>query len=145
MYRKCNMKKARECIAQGIAFYAEEGRFSMAAKYQKELAEMLEEEEDIGGTMEAYQSAADFYEGEGSVSSANQCLLKVAHYAALHEDYVKSIDIYDQVAASSLDNKLLKYGVKEYFLKATICHLASGVRPRHPKGPPSHLGSSRTL
>jgi len=125
-YKKSNTKKAQECLSRGIAFYTEEGRFSMAAKYQKEIAEMCEEDEDIPGAMDAYQTAADYYEGEGSVSSANQCLLKVAHYAALNEDYTRAVDIYDQVATASLDNKLLKYGVKEYFLKATICQLATG-------------------
>lgn len=99
----------------------------MAAKYQKEVAEMCEQDEDIAGAMDAYQIAAEYYEGEGAVSSGNQCLLKVAHFAALEKDYHRAIEIFEQVAAASLDNKLLKYGVKEYFLKATICYLATGV------------------
>jgi len=28
-----------------------------------------------------------------------------------------------QVATSSLDNSLLKYGAKEYFFRAALCHL----------------------
>merc|ERR1711862_434189 len=75
---------------------------------------------------DAYQTAAEYYEGESAVSSANQCLLKVAHHAALEEDYDRAVEIYEKVASSSLDNKLLKYGVKEHFLKAAICHLATG-------------------
>jgi len=125
-YKKTNTQKARECMLGGIRFYTEEGRFSMAAKYQKEVAEMCEADEDISGAMEAYQTAAEYYEGEGAVSSGNQCLLKVAHFAALQEDYDKAIQIFDQVAETSLENKLLKYGVKEYFFKATVCHLATG-------------------
>lgn len=124
--KKTNITKARECLLKGIDFYTEEGRFSMAAKYQKEIAEMCESDEDIASAMEAYETAAEYYEGEGAVSSANQCLLKVAHHAAIQEDYEKAIEIFDKVAAASLENKLLKYGVKEYFLKATICHLATG-------------------
>lgn len=126
VYKKCNIEKAKECLQKGVNFYTEEGRFSMAAKYQKEIAEMCEEAEDISGAMDAYETAAEYYEGESAVSSSNQCYLKVAHYAALNEDYDRAIEIYERVAASALDNKLLKYGVKEYFLKGTICHLATG-------------------
>merc|ERR1712232_1251193 len=126
VYKKTNMQKARECLSKGIEFYTEEGRFSMAAKYQKEVAEMCEEANDISAAMDAYQTAAEYYEGESAVSSANQCLLKVAHHAALEEDYDRAVEIYEKVASSSLDNKLLKYGVKEHFLKAAICHLATG-------------------
>src|SRR3990167_2546273 len=127
-YRKTNIDQAKDCIARAIDYYTEEGRFSMAAKYQKEIAEMYEEENQTEKAMEAYETAAEYYEGEGAVSSANQCILKVAHFAALAENYAKAIDIFDKVAKNALGNKLLKYGVKEYFLKATICHLALGVR-----------------
>jgi len=125
-FKKVDTQKARECLAKGIGYYTEEGRFAMAAKYQKQIAEMCEEDNDIEAAVEAYQTSADYYEGEGSVSSANQCKLKVAHYASLSEDYAKAIEIYEQIAEASLENKLLKYGVKEYFFKAVICHLAAG-------------------
>lgn len=61
--------------------------------------------------------------GEESNSSANKCLLKVAQYAAQLENYQKAIQIYEQVASSSLDNSLLKYSAKEYFFRAALCHL----------------------
>lgn len=32
---------------------------------------------------------------------------------------------FEKVAASSLDNQLMKYSVKEYFMKAGICSLAN--------------------
>lgn len=46
--------------------------------------------------MEAYQTAADYYAGEESHSSANQCLLKVATFATTTKDYKKAIEIYEQ-------------------------------------------------
>ena len=33
---------------------------------------------------------------------------------------------YERIAKSSINNNLMKYSVKEYLLKAGICHLASG-------------------
>ena len=54
--------------------------------------------------------------------------LKVADLAALESDYYKAIENYEKVAKASVNNGLMKWSVKDYFLKAGICHLASGVR-----------------
>lgn len=59
-------------------------------------------------------------------SLANKLWLKVADISALEGDYYKSIENYERVAEQSINNNLMKYSVKEYLLKAGICHLASG-------------------
>lgn len=59
-------------------------------------------------------------------SLANKLWLKVADVAALEGDYYKAIENYEKVAEQSINNNLMRYSVKEYFLKAGICHLASG-------------------
>ena len=64
----------------------------------------------------------------GGVSRlANKLYLKVADLAALEGDYYKAIQQYEKVARSSINNNLMKWSVKEYLLKAGICHLATGV------------------
>lgn len=57
---------------------------------------------------------------------ANKLWLKVADVASLEGDYYKGIENYEKVAAASINNNLMKYSVKDYFLRAGICHLASG-------------------
>lgn len=57
---------------------------------------------------------------------ANKLWLKVADVAGLDGDYYKAIENYEKVAEQSINNNLMKYSVKEYFLKGGICHLASG-------------------
>lgn len=59
-------------------------------------------------------------------SLANKLWLKVADVAALEGDYYKAIENYEKVAAQSINNNLMRYSVKDYFLKAGICHLATG-------------------
>merc|ERR1712100_136507 len=86
--------------------YVAEGRFSIAAKHQKDIAEI--------------------YEGENASSSANQCLLKVALFSAQLEKYARAIEIYEQIAQSSINNNLLKWSVKDYLFRAQLCHLANG-------------------
>jgi alpha-soluble NSF attachment protein len=52
----------------------------------------------------------------------------VADLAALEEDYYKSITNYERIARQSIHNNLMRWSVKDYFLKAGICHLATKVR-----------------
>lgn len=73
--------------------------------------------------IEEYQKAADLYEGENSASSTSSCLLKVAQYSAQLEKYDKAIEIFEKISKTSVDNNLLKWSVKEYFLKACLCYL----------------------
>ena len=46
--------------------------------------------------------------------------------AALDGDYYKAIENYEKVAQQAINNNLMRYSVKEYLLKAGICHLATG-------------------
>lgn len=48
----------------------------------------------------------------------------MADLAALDGDYAKAIDNYEKVAQHSVNNNLMKYSVKDFLLKAGICHLA---------------------
>jgi alpha-soluble NSF attachment protein len=43
------------------------------------------------------------------------------------ELYDVAIEKFEQVAAASVDDNLLKWSLKEYFLKAGLCHLCTGV------------------
>lgn len=58
---------------------------------------------------------------------ANKHYLKVADLAALESDYYKAIEHYERIGRSSINNNLMKWSVKDYFLKAGICHLATNV------------------
>lgn len=51
----------------------------------------------------------------------------MADLAAIEADYYKAIGYYEKVGKVSIDNNLMKWSVKDYFFKAGICHLASGV------------------
>lgn len=59
-------------------------------------------------------------------SLANKLYLKVADLAALEEDYYTAINHYEKVSSSAVNNNLMKWSVKDYFLKAGLCHLAVG-------------------
>ena len=123
-YKKCNPVEAVNCLIKAINIYTDMGRFSVAAKHHIMVAEIYEGEDgDIQKAVEHYSKAADYYQCEESNTSANRCLLNVARYAAQLEQYERAIKIYESIGQSSLDNNLLKYGAKEHFLRAGLCHL----------------------
>jgi len=124
-FKKNNTADCVDCLKKSVELFTGEGRFAIAAKHQKEIAEVYEAELDFEQAIEAYQIAADYFEGESSTSQANTCLLKVAQYSAQLENFQKAIELYEQVARASLDNNLLKWGAKEHLHRAILCHLAS--------------------
>jgi len=81
---------------------------------------------DLEKAIVAYEQAAEWYQGEESKSAANNCLLKVALFAAQLEQYDKAIKIYEQIAIASIDVPLLRFSVKDYFFRAGLCHLCTG-------------------
>ncbi|KAF5301127.1 hypothetical protein FQR65_LT08957 [Abscondita terminalis] len=87
-----------------------------------------------------YVDAANCYK-KSNINEAVNCMLKAIEIytnmgrftlAAKHhqsiaeipiENYQKAIAIYEQVALSTLESPLLKYSIKEYLFRATLCHL----------------------
>ncbi|CAE6041234.1 unnamed protein product [Arabidopsis arenosa] len=125
-YKKVNTNEAASCLEQAVNIYCEIGRLSMAARYYKEIAEYYESDQNIKQAITYFEKAAEFFQSEEVASSANQCKLKIAQYAAQLRQYEKAIKIYEEVAQYSLNNNLLKYGVKGHLLNAGICHLCKG-------------------
>ncbi|CAK9207096.1 unnamed protein product [Sphagnum troendelagicum] len=122
-YKKSQPQEAVQMLNLAIAMFEDIGRFSIAAKHYKGIADIYEKEEDIEKAMDYYDRAAQLYSGEGIDSTANQCKIKVAQFAAELEQYDTAIEIYEDVARQSMNNSLLKYGVKGYLLNAGLCQI----------------------
>ena len=60
-----------------VSIHIDLGRFTTAAKMQKEIGELYEADADSEKAIEAFQTAADYYQAEENHSTANQMLLKV--------------------------------------------------------------------
>ncbi|KAJ4710142.1 Alpha-soluble NSF attachment protein [Melia azedarach] len=125
-YKKTSAKEAISCLEQAVNMFCDIGRLSMAARYYKEIAELYESDHNIEQAIVFFEKAADMFQNEEVTTSANQCKQKVAQYAAELEQYHKSIEIYEEIAKQSLNNNLLKYGVKGHLLNAGICQLCKG-------------------
>lgn len=125
-YKKNNKEDAVKCLLEAVQVYEELGRFSIAAKHYAALGELYESDDilNIELAVSNYEKAADYYDSEDSTSNANKYKLKVAHYSALTDTdagYEKAVSIYEEVAARSIDNNLLKWSAKEYYFKSVLC------------------------
>ncbi|KAB5528182.1 vesicular-fusion protein sec17 [Coniochaeta sp. 2T2.1] len=126
VYRTESPQDAARCLEFAIDRYCAKGNFRRAAGYKESLGEVFEQQlGDTKAALDAYETAAGWYEGDNATALANKLYLKVADLAALAEDYYKAIGNYEKVAQASINNNLMRYSVKEYFLKAGICHLAT--------------------
>ncbi|KAF2141302.1 uncharacterized protein K452DRAFT_288004 [Aplosporella prunicola CBS 121167] len=125
-YKKTDPEDAARCLDTAINHYTMKGNFRRAATWKQNLAELYEVEVgDQKRAMEAYEIAAGWYESDNAEALANKLFLKVADLAALEGDYYKAIENFERVSKSSINNNLMKWSVKEYLLKAGICHLAT--------------------
>ncbi|KAL8520322.1 hypothetical protein ACS0TY_011028 [Phlomoides rotata] len=125
-YKKSNIKESISCLEQSVNLFLEIGRLNMSARYYKEIAELHEQEQNLEQAIVYYERAADLFQSEEVTTSANQCKQKIAQFAAQLEQYQKAVEIYEEIARHSLNNNLLKYGVKGHLLNAGICQLCKG-------------------
>jgi len=124
------------------------GRFRQAADREKEIAQIyLQDQNDLRRACESFERAGEWYAQEDAAayvmrfsdfflkshktwtrnSTANACFKDAADLHAELEEYQIAVARYDQVASQSLGSALTKYSVKDYWLKALLCVLASTV------------------
>ncbi|KAG5440148.1 hypothetical protein PCANB_001717 [Pneumocystis canis] len=126
-YRKTNPEDAARVIENAIQMFTFQGNFRRAAGYKMDVAELYETElMDLQKALESYDEAGEWYSNDQAEALSNKAYLKVAEIAALEEQYPLAIQKYEEVARKSINNNLTKWSVKDYFLKAGICHLNSG-------------------
>ncbi|XP_045470521.1 alpha-soluble NSF attachment protein-like [Harmonia axyridis] len=127
-YKKCDSRTAIACLEKAIEVLTDIGRFSMAAKHHQTIAEIYELQLlDVKNAVCHFEQASEYFRMEDNNVSAEACLLKVAHYSAIFEDYQKAIEIYQQVALVHIGATLLRYNVQVYLFKAALCHLCADL------------------
>ncbi|KAF4315310.1 hypothetical protein BBO99_00007717 [Phytophthora kernoviae] len=122
---KVNPMDAMVHFRTAISMLCDAGRFSNAAKLQKQIAEIYEQQDSKEEALEAYRQAADYFSGENQSSSANNMLLKVAQFSAELEKFDAALEIYESIAKTSMESNLLKFNAKNHLLNAGICALAT--------------------
>lgn len=99
----------------------------MAAASMKQVAELYED--DLCLKEEAatsYLSSASWYLAEESNAQANACILRAAHIEAELGKYNEAVEHYEEVIENSKSNRLSRFSLREYFLKASLCRMCTG-------------------
>jgi len=114
-----------------LVIYEKNGRFQMAGKIQKQMAEKYENDLQYELSVNFYKKAADYFsmENTNSKSFEQQCLLKAADLMCTNDfpnAYQESIKIYEKVGMQYLNVALLKSGAKDLFFKCVCLHIAYG-------------------
>jgi len=125
-YKNSSPAAAIKSFQKACDMHRDGGRFSTAGKLFKEIAILEEKESNTKGAIAAYQEAADCFLNEDATVTMNTMLLKIAEISASPgvKDYKKAVEIYEEVAKTSLDNRMQSYAVKDYLFKAALCNLA---------------------
>jgi alpha-soluble NSF attachment protein len=124
MFKKVNIWKAAECTQKALEIRDQSGQIGRSAKLANELAEMFDTAGDMDNAVTWYNKAADYYRVENSISTGNQCRLKVAQFKAIQGYYGEAIETYENVAEQYLDDPLLKSSSTRFFFVALLCRLA---------------------
>jgi len=127
MYKKTHPDLAVMALEKHIAILLERGRFRQAANAKKEVAQIFQQDgSDLQEALNAYEKAGEWYDTESAPALASSMWKESADIAAQLGNYPLAIRRYEQIATQSLQSPLTKYGVKELYLKAGICHLCTG-------------------
>jgi len=117
---------AIQALSQTVIHLTQAGRFRQAADREKEIAQIyLQDQNDLRRACESFERAGEWYAQEDAAATANACFKDAADLHAELEEYQIAVARYDQVASQSLGSALTKYSVKDYWLKALLCVLAS--------------------
>ncbi|KAF3914251.1 hypothetical protein AA313_de0206139 [Arthrobotrys entomopaga] len=124
-YRLTSPPDAARVMRQALAHYSLTN-IRRAATNKQTLAEMLEQDPNTKHeAIKEYDEAGDWFRNDNAEALANKCYIKAADLSAETGGYFKAINRYEEVARASVNNNLMKWSVKDYLFKASLCHLAS--------------------
>ncbi|KAG8978896.1 vesicular-fusion protein S17 [Tulasnella sp. 427] len=125
-YKQGHPDRAASALNETVNLLTQLGRFRQAADREKEIGQIyLVDSHDLSKAVDAFLRAADWYDQEDAKATGSSCKKDAADLLAELDRFPEAMKLYDQVAQYSLGSQLTKYNVKEYWLRAGLCALAS--------------------
>lgn len=125
-YKRVSPTQAIVEFTTAIERYCLSGRFGMAAKFHKEIAELYEAGMNSEMAIQHYRQAAKMFNDDNKKQSASPCMLKVAALASAEDHLTEAAEIYEGIGRECLETRLGSYSAKSHFVCALLCHLAAG-------------------
>jgi len=120
-YKKVSPNDAVGELSRAVSIYVDMGRFRPAASTQQKIAEIYEDIVDYEKAMDAFRTAADWFQGEDDTVNTNKCKTKVATFESQMENYKDAADIFEGIAVYMANERNLHWSAKDYFFKAGVC------------------------
>jgi alpha-soluble NSF attachment protein len=135
-YKRVDVNKCVVMLREAAGIYVDGGKWNRSGDTMKLIGELFENADSNGlisenaqmEAVESFQLAADYYKNESPprTQAANSCNEKVAMLAASAGDLPRAASVFDEVAHSHLESKLLKFNARNLMIKSLICNLANG-------------------
>ena len=119
-FRKAKDRRSVELFEKVVDMFAQQQRYSQAAKYCLAIAEESEGNEAISWM----QKAARYHRSDNSKVTANEIVVKMADVFLKLGDYDEARKIFDKQARDALDDRLSRGGARKLLFQALLCQLA---------------------
>lgn len=121
-------QEGQKRMMMAVQIHTEEGRLAAAARVWKDLAELLEEEDQLDDAIDAWQKAADCHESEGTLANALNCHLHIAELEMKEYRFKRASKHYEKCATLALEKNINKGSLREYFYKALLCQFVVSAK-----------------
>ncbi|CAF0946235.1 unnamed protein product [Adineta ricciae] len=126
-YKMFDVPQAIHPLTRAAETHMSQGKWTMAAQTLEKVAELYEQLNDLDNMMKCLKEAHRFLKQEGQKAGANRVQKKMAETLALQHEYIRAQQEYEEMADKTKDDPLLKYGAKDYWLRASVCALCIDV------------------
>jgi tetratricopeptide (TPR) repeat protein len=122
LYRTINQEAAIRCMERAVGLYRSAGNFRRGCTFYEQLGAMHEERGELPQAKENYLNAGRGYTVENQTATANKSYDKAGEITALiaskPEEFHEARDLFLDVARSNMQNRTLRFNVKNYLFKA---------------------------
>lgn len=118
--RYTDMNQCKLYTTKVINNFIETGDFYRAGIHQEKLAIIYEDEGCFDEAIIGYETAIEYYNFADAKSSSRRCKLKLGDISSIQGDYNKAVTIFKSLAIECIDERILKYQAKQYYVKACI-------------------------
>jgi alpha-soluble NSF attachment protein len=122
-YKMFDVSQAVPPLTRAAELHMSQGKWTMASQTLEKIAELYEQMNDLDNMMKCLKEAHRFLKQEGQKAGANRVQKKMAETLALQHQFMRAQQEYEEMADKTKDDPLLKYGAKDFWLRATMCAL----------------------
>ncbi|CAF3743459.1 unnamed protein product [Rotaria magnacalcarata] len=126
-YKMFDLPQAVPALTSAAELHMSQGKWTMASQTLEKVAELYEQLNDLDNMMKCLKEAHRFLKQEGQKAAANRVQKKMAETLALQHEFMKAQQQYEEMGDKTKDDAMLKYGAKDFWLRATMCALCIDV------------------